>query len=77
MEELDDVFTDGEASLKEMKCSPSVIELVPESKPITLSTTMNIGSDFRNNTKTQLDKMAWKVLSNQWETRPLNGVTRW
>ena len=34
LEQFKDIFSDGEESLKIMNCKPSVIDLMPDAKPI-------------------------------------------
>ena len=57
LEQFKDVFSDGEESLKIMNCKPSIIELMPDAKPIRLSTARNIAFGYREETKKELDKM--------------------
>ena len=57
LEQFKDVFSDGEETLKIMNCKPSVIELMPDAKPIRLSTARNIAFGYREQTKKELDKM--------------------
>ena len=57
LEQFKDVFSDGEESLKIMNCKPSIIELMPDAKPIRLSTARNIAFGYRDETKKELDKM--------------------
>ena len=57
LEQFKDVFSDGEDTLKIMNCKPSVIELMPDAKPIRLSTARNIAFGYREETKKELDKM--------------------
>ena len=57
LEQFKDVFSDGKESLKIMNCKPSKIELMPDAKPIRLSTARNIAFGYREETKKELDKM--------------------
>ena len=47
LEQFKDVFSDGEVSLKIMNCKPSVIELIPDAKPVRLPTARNITFGYR------------------------------
>ena len=51
LEQFKDVISDGEESLKIMNCRPSIIELMPDAKPIRLSTARNMAFGYREETK--------------------------
>lgn len=51
------VFSDGEETLKIVNCKTTVIELMPDAKPIRLSTARNIAFGYREQTKKALDKI--------------------
>ena len=55
--EFKDVFSDGEASLNMMKCTPSVIDLMPGAKHIRLSTARTMAYGYLEEAKKELDKM--------------------
>lgn len=57
IKEFSDVLNDGQGSLKKMHCKPSVIELLPDTKPIRLSTAGNMAYGYREADKEELDKM--------------------
>lgn len=59
MKEFEDVFTDGEDSLKKMICNPNVIELISDAIPIRLSTAKTLSlPQRRNKERIELDGTA-------------------
>ncbi len=56
-------FNDNQGSMKIMKCKSSVTELKPDAKTIRLSTARNIAFRYREETKTELDKMVAEGIS--------------